>query len=139
MKTKYLVLVFVIFCISCSQTKNIATIESNENNVLLYKIIKIKSIDSCYVIYAQRNDSIFKIISDKDSRYSNYRKIRTNSKYNLYLTRIFPTDSLFGISIAPNLGVKGMGVKGGGIVSVEKISHNSLYMAHNLHGLCIQK
>jgi hypothetical protein len=46
---------------------------------------------------------------------------------------------LFGKSVAPNLGIRGYSVNSGKVIMLETKSHNKIYTALNLSGLCIKK
>jgi len=108
---------------------------ANDNNSSQYKITKIKGLKKCYLIYAQRNDSVFKIISDKKNCTIKADKIKIKSDYSLKLTKIFPLDSLLGVAVMPNLAITGLGIKGGDVVFIDDETHNTLYVADNLIGL----
>lgn len=73
---KYLYLLILVIACSCSVIKN------NYSNV--YNIEKIDSIDNFYLIYAKRNDSIFKIVSPKQN-HDGRRKILVGRNYSLLL------------------------------------------------------
>ena len=127
---------------ACSSTRGTQIIFNNRKSTSLYKIKKIKDEKSFYLIYAVRNDSTFKIISNVDKNNTNVcdcEKIKTGSSYVLDLKVIFPSDSLFGKLVVPNLGIKGYIVDAGKMVMLETKSHNKIYMALNLSGLCIRK
>lgn len=104
----------------------------------LFEILKIKENKSYYIVYAQRNDSLFKILSDKNKRDAALKEIRVKEKYELELIRIFPTDTLLGLPVAPNLGVKYM-LKDSTSIGIEGEFHNAIYRAKNLDGLAIVK
>ncbi len=91
-----------------------------------YKIEKIKSVNGYYVIYASRNDSIFKIVSKKANHQVCSEKIKKNRCYMLKFEEV---NSLAGpevecfsfderTEICRELGI-------------------GLYVSTNLAGLCI--
>jgi hypothetical protein len=103
-------------------------------------IKKIKNEKSFYTIYAVRNDSTFKIISNaNNTTVFDCEKIKTGNYYVLDLKTIFPPDSLFGKAVVPNLGMRGYSVNNGKMVLLEEKSHNKIYTALNLNGLYIKK
>lgn len=106
----------------------------------MYKVMKIKkmkSAENCYTIYAKRRDSIFKIIScPKDLEITNGEMVRVGKAYDLNLQVFFPRDSLFGIPVAPNLGIEGV-IVGGQMVATERRAHNTIYFVLNMSGLYI--
>lgn len=126
--------------IGCSTIRDNQSSINDKETALLYNIKKIKTKKSFYTIYAVRNDSTFKIISDVNhSPTSNCEKIRAGKSYLLELKVIFPTDSLFGKPVAPNLGIRGFPVNNREVIMLETKSHNKIYTALNLSGLCIRK
>ncbi|NCC99667.1 MAG: hypothetical protein EOL95_08225 [Bacteroidia bacterium] len=129
---KNITLLLVFICVSCTSLNQIVLLDKTA-----YTITKIKEHNSFYVIYAQRNDSIFKIISKKDTVSFYCETIKKGKEYNLDLLTFFPNDTILGMSVAPNLGIRGVGLADGSIVEVEKKSHSHLYMATNLNGLCL--
>lgn len=137
MKTLIFILLFFI-SISCIQKKYI-----KQNHILetseLYRICKIKNKKSFFIIYANRNDSIFKIVSSKNKKKSNCEKIKIKREYALDLIKIFPLDSIMGYAIAPNLGIVFTYGEENQIVRTEEKSNFAIYRANNLNGLCIQE
>jgi hypothetical protein len=136
-KIRYNILFLFLF-LSCNNTKHIVSKEDN-SQYSLYRITKIKEYKSYYLVYANRNDSVFKIISNKESIYSSGEKIRSKRQYDIELRKIFPDDSIFGIPMAPNLEIRGIGMSDGTIVNIEEKSHNTLYSADNLDGVYLKK
>lgn len=126
--------------IGCSTIRDNQSSINDKETALLYNIKKIKTKKSFYTIYAVRNDSTFKIISDVNHpSTSNCEKIRVGKSYLLELNVIFPTDSLFGKPVVPNLGIRGFPVNNREVIMLETKSHNKIYTALNLSGLCIRK
>ena len=132
-----LILLIMAVCMACSIVQGVRS--DGRALTMLYKIKKIKEEKLFYIVYAIRNDSVFKIISFIDSTsISNCEKIKIRSFYFLDLEKIFPLDSLFGKSVAPNLGIKGFKVNNEKIIMLESKTHNRIYTALNLNGLCIK-
>ena len=52
------------------------------NTKLLYKVVAIKNYDAGYLIYAQRNDSTFRILTYKHSGDEMCREIIVNHNYS---------------------------------------------------------
>jgi hypothetical protein len=124
---RYAFTFFAIICTLCLYSQQINKSE--------YKILRIKKRASVFVIYAQRNDSIFKIVSEDPGYISNSSKIRKGRYYNLDLVRIFPHDSIIGIPMMPTLTIKGITMEDGSVIGVEKESHYSLYESKRLKGV----
>jgi hypothetical protein len=115
----------------------------NRDSVLTYyKIIKIDEIKNrLYIIYAQKGDSIYKIISEKEeSSLIPCKQIREKDIEFFDLTLIFPYKSLLGVNLSGSYytTIKGLNINGV-MVEVEERSNRSLYRANNLKGLCIIK
>ncbi|MGV6944282.1 hypothetical protein [Sphingobacterium kyonggiense] len=100
-----------------------------------FRIHQIKLDKSVYIIYAKRNDSTFKIISEREVDISTCVKIKVHQSYRLNLKKIIPADSMGGRRMIPNDIVTSFGYKES-VIKVEKKSHNALYFAENLNGLC---
>jgi len=137
---KNLVLVAVIgFFIACTATKKSSGLTNVGKITSTYMINKIKDEKSFYIIYAVRNDSTFKIISyNSDAQSLGCKNIKVGKSYLLDLKVLFPSDSLFGKPVAPNLGIKGYRINAEKVIIVEKRFHNRIYSALNLSGLCVQ-
>lgn len=130
-----LLLLFIAsMLIGCSVMNNNSLCrEDKSNRATLFKIKSIQDKGKFYIIYAKRNDSLFKILSDPKVK-ANGEKIKVYHYYKLELKKIFPRDSIFGIAIAPNAGIVGFDY-GGKTIYKEKKSHNTVYRAKNLKGL----
>lgn len=127
MKIKYLIICFLIVCIclSCSQTKRIFSINRNASEDVIYKIKEIYTRDLFDIIYAQKNDSLFKIISLKDTIMPNLPSLEVGKKYKLDLIQIYPDFN--------NEKTK-LGATDSCLIGIEKRSYWSLYSATNLNG-----
>jgi len=106
---------------------------------MLYRITKIKKEKSIYIIYAQKNDSIFKIFSENSEKdIFGCEKIKKGEYYDLNLNIIYP------VEYYPLLGIKGstnfldvIFTFNGVSIPLEEKSHYKLYEAKNLKGLCL--
>jgi hypothetical protein len=82
MKTLIYLLVSVVL-FSCSTTKKAMTVSNNNINYLIKKIDKK---NSWYIIYAERKDTLFKIVSYAESKVDeNCKKIVVGGKYDFEL------------------------------------------------------
>lgn len=110
-------------------------------NTAEYRIIRIQKKESYYLIYASRNDSTFKIISPiKDnSKVRSNNKLKVFRSYNFDLIPVFPADTLLGIAVAPNLGIKGLQISPTEIVTIEAKAHNAIYTSDDLNGIYLHK
>lgn len=135
-----IILVIVGLLVACSTIRDNPRSLNDREIALLYKIKKIKAKKSFYVIYAVRNDSTFKIISNaNDTAVFDCEKIKVGKSYLLGLKVIFPSDSLFGKPVAPNLGIRSYVINNGEVIILEEKSHNKIYTALNLSGLYIEQ
>lgn len=105
-----------------------------------HKVIKIDSINNYYLIYTTKNDSLFKIVSEK-SYLNNCKKIKEGKDYPLKVVSMSKSaPSIAGIKISP---VNYLDVqcfqfdKNTQICKEEGI--DDLYFTKNLNGLCYIK
>ena len=69
---------------SCTSTKNTLSVKNDSDTN--YRIDKINKNNSWYIIYAERNDSLFKIVSYAENNIGqNCRKIVVGGKYDFEL------------------------------------------------------
>ena len=98
---------------------------------MMYKIKETYNHEFFDIIYAQKNDSIFKIISIRnDTVTQNLKPLEVGKKYQLDLIRIYPDYN--------NEKTK-IGAKDSCLMGIEKKSHFSLYSATNLNGLYLSE
>jgi hypothetical protein len=104
--------------------------EKNQLDIEAFKIIKIDSIGIIYLIYAERNDSIFKIVSKKEE-VNDCQKIGIGKFYKLNIISWFlPEES--------NVKLRLSGVKiENRIISIERDSIvGDIFLTKDLKGLC---
>lgn len=139
MKNSMILLAIGLF-IACSVSRVNKSSLNRSETPSSYIIKKIKKEKSFYIIYAVRNDSTFKIISKVDNtNMVDCEEIKLGNNYILNLKKIFPSDSLLGKPVSPNLGIRGYSVDNGHVIMLEEKSHNTIYSALNISGLCIKK
>lgn len=92
MKSNFL-FVIILFLVSlsgfssCSRNANVLNSNTIYHNP--YKVTKIKKENGWYFIYLQRNDSIFKVVSEEpitNDSLTRYPKIKKNGLYDFELT-----------------------------------------------------
>ena len=117
-------------------------ISGNEKEKICYKIKKIKSKNNIYIIYAQRNDTLFKILSSKEVSQvsSGYEKIRRGKCYRLELETLFPLE-LLGVKLMSPGTTGRTGINfNGNLVEIEPQKGIwDLFYAKNLKGLYIKE
>ena len=125
---KCFVLLSMFIWVSCASQQQFIS----KDNAMSYKIKKIENSHTLYFIYAQRNDTLFQIISLMDTVSSDFEAIKTGNKYQLDLIKIYPNDLL-------RIGYNGarQNAKGSVFFCTDKKTHYSLYVATNLSGLNI--
>ncbi len=128
MKIQYLIILFLIACLSCSQTRDILSFDKKKSENKMYKIKETYTHELFDIIYAQKNDSLFKIISPRDNtiNISDLKPLEIGQKYQLDLICIYPNYD--------NEKTK-IGAKDSCLMGIEKKSHFSLYSTTNLNGL----
>lgn len=143
MKNKFSLLTFAMFFCGCiiiqkGQTSSTKTLISQEQS--LYKVYKIDSIHSYYLIYARKKDTIYKIVSKK-SDLENCNSILINQDYAFRLQgRIASRQaSKFRLSPEASLLVNCFSYDDSTSVCLERDSINDLYSAENVRGLCFLK
>ena len=130
------ILLLISSCLSLHKTDNYC---NKCNGCSAYKIKKIRKKSGYYIIYAARNDSVYKIISENKTVKTSYTDtIKVGRCYLLDLRVIFPPDTLFGIPVAPNLGITGLAVCDD-IVNIDNKTHNKLYCVKGLNGLYMER
>jgi hypothetical protein len=76
---KYFAFILIILFVSCVSTR-VSNIHPKKNNESLYKVYKIDSINSYYLIYAKMGKSIYKIVSKKEA-FIGLNRIERNRYY----------------------------------------------------------
>lgn len=116
------------------------TIKSYDCNDIDYTILKIDSVNNWYLIYATRNDSVFKIASIKNNNYC-CNRISVGRRYNFELQkRLENVLSKNGMKLLPVNYFDVTGVifdnESDVFVAAEK-GIFGLYSCKNLMGICI--
>ena len=113
---------------------------SGQNNPLtsdVYKIVEIDSLRNYYLIYAQRSDSLFKIVSKKAQNNDSFcERIKTGLSYRFSLNSM---SVINGRPITPSAStyeVSGIAVDDTTYVLFDTRSHWDLYYTNDLSGLC---
>jgi len=129
-------LLLPLFFVACASIKPIT---DNTKTNTTYKVYKIDSINSYYLIYAKKNDSLFKIVSKKATP-NNDEKIKINKRYSFKLH-----SSLISFYIGKafvnmkDLHIGGFAYDDSTVITREKDLHYELYYADNIIGLYFVK
>lgn len=132
----YIVILIVLLFSSCAKKSTIGIKETGQ-----LRVYKISSINNYHIIYGQRNDSLFKIVSKKEY-ITNCNSIQKNGSYDLKLHSMIINREIGGIKILPQ---NSMLVtcfsfdKQTNICIEPKKGIYDLYFAENLKGLCLEK
>lgn len=131
---KNLFIIISTFLIACSTVKKQERLFKEES---LYGVYKIDSINNYYLIYASKNDSLYKIVSSKEKK-SNCNLIKKGSSYKFNLVSIKENAPLIGgIKIKPinYMDVNCYQFDKETSICKEKGIYD-LYLANNIKGLC---
>jgi hypothetical protein len=141
MKNTIFILAIACCIVSCYSVKEIDEIDQLNS----YKIIKLDSINNIYVLSAMRSDTLYKILSYKDSSHA-CRSIYVNNTYKLNLKSLFirgfidSSGRRFDITPEAVPGLTGFEYHGV-LVSIDNLPNQKrdLFEATNLKGLCLIK
>lgn len=101
----------------------------NNQDTSLFKIVRIDSFSSYYLIYAKKNNSYYKILSIDDAYKPKCHNLKLHGSYDLELKSLVPDTSKSPILL------KGIGYRGIE-VDFEGDSIRDVYKSYNLNGLC---
>ena len=123
--------------LSCSS--NLTKMSNSTLEAEGYKVYKIKSVENYYLIYAKKNDSLYKIISKKES-IANCNEIKKNGIYDFKLQAILK--NRFKNTKFPkpmnDLDITCFTFEGGIKICREE-GMDELYYADNIKGSCFLK
>lgn len=66
-----------------------------------FKVVKIDSIETKYLIYVERNDSIFKIVTNKAASNKSNNQIQIGKRYSFHIKSYFDDMKIDGIDLSP--------------------------------------
>ena len=138
-KEYFILPVIIALLVACSTIQNRQDSIDKKEHASLYKIKRIQNHGSYCIVYAIRDGSTFKIISKVNNTSTSDERIRINHYYDLDLVKTLPVDTLLGIPVAPNLGIRGITMPNGDFVKREIRSQNALFFARNLNGVYLIK
>jgi hypothetical protein len=141
MKNLILILAITYCLVSCYSVKGTGEIYQLNS----YRIIKLDSINNVYVLSAMRSDTLYKVLSYKDSS-NKCRNVFVNNTYKLNLKSLFirgfvdSSGRKFDITPDAVPGLTGFEYHGV-LVSIDKLPNQKrdLFEATNLKGLCFVK
>ena len=131
-----LILIFVMF-ISCLLSKLVSGRYLIRKGEASYKVYKIDSINTYYLIYAQKGDPLYKVVSKK-TVVVDCDRIKVHMSYEFKLHSILSSLHIGGIRIeSQNLDlVKCFSYDDSTRICLEGDSIRELYYADNIKGLC---
>jgi len=132
-----IVLGLFIILLGCNHSKSIQS--SSDSN--LYKIYKIDSLNNYYLIYAKRKDTLYKIVSKKETALNSI-KISYGGEYGLILSSIWNKSIMIGgVNVSPSMtpNVTCLSFDDSTKICIERDSINDLHHAENLRGLFLVK
>ena len=126
----------LIFQNSCKQ--DLLSRNHFNSKTLNYKVYKLDTINNYYIIYAKKQDSLFKIISKKDSSI-NCKMIKINNCYKFKLHSILKVNGKFIIPLNQIYEISGWRIDEFTTIKFEGDSIRDLYNCSNIKGLCFIK
>lgn len=120
--------------ISCTVPKYISSNHSRD----LYKIIKIDSIRGVNILYATKNDSVYKICSVKELQEAFCDRIIKGHFYHFILKSLIIKEINGQSTTNMMLHIDGMQIADA-IITLESKSRRELYKAENIKGSCFLK
>ena len=127
MRILKLALIIAMISVVCSQSdaeQSRGYIKAYPVKQKLFKVAKIDSTARVYLVYASRNDSLFKIVSDR---------VRQRSCTRIQVGACYPFQLNTGLGIVDDYMIKSWNG-----ISLDEESHHNLYTAYNLIGLCLK-
>lgn len=135
---KHLFFLAAFIFVSCSLSKQINNKQMTDN---IYKVYKIDSVHSYYLVYAKRGDTLYKIVSKKQWQ-RNSNKIYVGGQYDFLLHSVWHQKIMIGnVDVSPSNmpHITCMNFDDSTAICLEKDSINDLFIASNLKGLFILK
>jgi hypothetical protein len=135
---KYFLSLMSITFIACTSLKTMGT---SNKSLSSYKVYKIDSINTYYLIYARKGDSLYKIVSKKNVVGNCDSVIRLNSSYEFELHSSLTDFKIGKIVVSPKatLNVPCFYYDASTTICLEGDSIRDLYYADNVKGLCFIK
>lgn len=121
---KYVLCLLTMLLVSCLSVK---LSENGRDKDGLYRICSIRSNDCFYYIDAQKNDSIFQIISARSFGKTNKDTIKVGQSYRLNLKKM----------VFDSTSVKKTDIKCSRFTNINQVCHYSLYTVENMDGLTL--
>lgn len=124
---------------SCAVSKNEDVKRANEVTLRdKYKVYKIDSIKNVYLIYARKDEVLYKIASLKQSGRCDRDSVKVGGEYSFMLFSQVPKE-YNGMDVSPNTIPHISGINFHGVwVEFERDSINDIFASINLKGLCVQ-
>lgn len=130
---KRIPLFFLLTLTSCCLVERLHVYDNKQINIQSdkeYEIYKIDSIGNYYLIYALKGDSLFKIVSVKETA-SNCTRIQLGHSYKI---KFFPSANEENL-----IDLGGIIINDSTIIDIERDSILELSFAKNINGLCISE
>lgn len=133
-------LLLILAFVSCTSNRHInSTINRKDmSDGTFLDVYKIDSVNSYYLIYARKQDSLFKIVSKKNDCKEN--KINVGANYPFLLKSIWNAPiTINGTNASPSSvpSVNCISFDDSTKICLERDSISDLYTASNIQGLCL--
>ena len=139
MKKIILLLILTILLVECASKlvrSNAIYSDKGNNGLTSYKVYKIDSINTYYLIYAKKGDTLYKIVSTKEI-IENCERIKVNVRYDFKLHSSLSDFKIGNVTIhQTDLNVSCYAYDASTYICLERDSINDLYYADNIKGLC---
>lgn len=132
---KYIFIACIILCsiyaCNCSKKANATSYQyqTSDKTDNLYQIYKIDSLENLYVIYLKKTNSIFKVVSDKQSN-KICNKIKVGQSYDLKIKSVIPSN------LSQKNHIAGFMYSGTLVKLKGENTVWDLFVSENLTGLC---
>jgi hypothetical protein len=127
---KYILILVPLIFFACVSSKI-----KNRSNITTYNVYKIDSVNTYYLIYTKKNDTIYKIVSKKEIM-DRGQKIQLNRMYAFELHSILSEFRIGNATVSPktsNINCFAFDEKTN--ICLEGDSIKDLYSANNIKGL----
>jgi hypothetical protein len=135
------IIIFLVACASSNLVRS-TSLGSNEmaSDIANYKVYKIDSINTYYLIYAKKGDSLYKIVSKKTLN-TDCNRIKGGNDYAFKLHSSLTDIRIGGVLVSSKQlpHVSCYTYDDSTKICLERDSINYLYYADNIKGLCYVK
>jgi|LakMenEpi03Aug12_release.lakeMendotaPanAssembly.Ray.scaffolds.fasta_scaffold299590_2 hypothetical protein len=129
--------IFFLSCIQLKDTPSNNALRNERSDDFLYKVYKIDSINSYYLVYSVKRDTLYKIVSKKEFNLVG-NQVMVGKNYPFQLSSIWTKPIIIGeVNASPSVTphVTCLSFDDSTKICLEKDSINDIHQASNLRGL----